>query len=72
MLFLKSFPPRLRMTDAFETSRGFHMYVYADIIDTHNEKFGTFSQTFQGRFFLENWHTQSQGIYKKGPQHRSM
>ena len=27
----------------------------------------TLLQTFQWRFFLENWHTKSQGIYKKRP-----
>ena len=36
-------------------------------VTKYNEKFGTFFQTFQARFFIENWHTQSQGIYKKGP-----
>ena len=32
----------------------------------------SFSQKYLRRFFLENWHTLCQGVYKKGPQHRSM
>ena len=48
------------------------LFIVVTLLNTYNEKFGAFSQTFQARFFLENWHTQSQGIYKKGPQHRSM
>ena len=32
----------------------------------------TFSQKSPRRFFLENWHTLGQGIYKKRPQHRRM
>ena len=33
--------------------------------ETSGKKFGAFSKTFQGRFFLENQHTKCQGIYKK-------